>query len=46
MINKNILVGVELKFRVFDRVHRSMHIIGTDHHNAFHIWDDYFGQPE
>lgn len=38
MENKNILMGTELKFRVFDRVHKSMHIVGTNHHDTFHIW--------
>lgn len=40
MKSKNTYIGAELKFRVFDRIHNSMHIVGTDRHDTFYIWDD------
>lgn len=40
MKSKNIYTGAEMKFRVFDRIHKSMHIVGTDQHDTFHTWDD------
>lgn len=30
----------EMKFRVFDRLHRSSHIVGADQHDTFHIWEN------
>jgi len=35
-----VIEMIEMKFRVFDRIHKCMHIVGTDQHDTFHIWDD------
>lgn len=37
---KRIFDGMEMKFRIFDRIHKTTWIAGTDQHDTFHIWED------
>ena len=37
---KRILDGMEMKFRIFDCIHKTTWITGTDQHDTFHIWED------
>lgn len=35
-----IFEGMELKFRIFDRIHKVGWVAGKDQHDTFHIWED------
>ena len=37
---KRIFDGVEIKFRVFDCIHRTAWTVGVSQHDAFQIWED------
>lgn len=32
--------GAVVKFRIFDRIHKTMQVVGEDQHDTFHIWED------
>lgn len=32
--------GAVMKFRVFDRIHKTIWVAGEDQHDTFHIWED------
>lgn len=36
----NRLGWVEIKFRIFDRIHKTTQVVGNNSHDTFHIWED------